>query len=263
MDALKTDYLALLRAAKDGVAAIPMGSLEAHGPHLPCGTDCLIVEGIVSRAAAASDEGRVAVFPTVRYSVVEWARPFASVGLSPAALLKALVDLTRDVHRLGFRRIVFVQGHGNLPAAQLAIWQLRHEGTHALYVDASPYLMAAEPARQLAGEEINHAGAIESSLMLALHPELVNMSAAVDGPVDLYGPEFPYPSLRDRPGVFCIPAATVLPQAVQGSATRASAALGRKLLELYVEGLVEVFKDLLGKPVPPSFLGVVGKERRR
>ena len=73
MEALKANYIELRRAAKSGVAVIPMGSLEAHGPHLPCGTDCLIVEGIVARAAAACDGDRVAVFPTVRYSVVEWA----------------------------------------------------------------------------------------------------------------------------------------------------------------------------------------------
>lgn len=260
MEAMNANYLELRKAAKSGVAVIPMGSLEAHGPHLPCGTDSLIVEAIVARAVAAGEPGRVVVFPTVRYSVVEWARPFASVGLSPEALLTKLVGIARDIHRLGFRKIVFVQGHGNMPAVQMAIWQLRHEEMHALCVDVSPYLMAAERAREIAVEAITHAGAIETSLMLALHPELVDMSKAVDGPADLYGKDFPFPSLRNRPGVFCAPSVANLPDAVEGSPTRASAEMGRRLLEIYVSAVAEVLNDLLGKEVPASFLEPFHKE---
>jgi len=190
MEALKVNYVQLRRATADGVAVIPMGSLEAHGPHLPCGADSLIVEGIVARAVDASDPKRVVVLPTVRYSVVEWARPFASVGLSPMTLLSKLVDVARDVHRLVFRRIVFVQGHGNLPAAQMAIWQLRHEGVYALYVDVSPYLMAADRVRELAGEGVLHGGAVETSLVLALLPDQVDMSAAVEKISKDYHEEF-------------------------------------------------------------------------
>ena len=260
MEALKANYIELRRAAKSGVAVIPMGSLEAHGPHLPCGTDCLIVEGIVARAAAACDGHRVAVFPTVRYSVVEWARPLASVGTSPATLLAGLVDLTRDIHALGFRKIVFVEGHGNLPAAQMAIWQLRHEGVRAVYVDVDPYALAGARAAELAGEPVTHAGAAETSLMLALHPELVEMARAVDGPADLYGEDFAFPSLRQREGVFCVPSVTDLPDGVEGSATHASADLGRRLLETFAAAVAEILKDLLDKEVPRSFVEPSRKE---
>jgi len=254
VQALESNWIAVRRAAKDGVAVIPMGSFEAHGPHLPCGTDCMLVEGIVAAAAAGSDPAGVVVFPTIRYSVVEWARPFASVGLSPATLLSKLVDITRDVHALGFRRIVFVQGHGNLRATQLAVWQLRREGTRALYVDTCPYLMAADRAEKLAGEPLTHAGCIETSLMLALRPEQVDMKRAVDGPPDLYGDDFPFPSMRRRPGVFCIPSSAALPDCVEGRATRADAELGRELLGIYSAVLSELLNDLLGKDVPASFL---------
>ena len=260
MEAEQANYIQLRRAAEGGVGVIPMGSLEAHGPHLPCGTDSLIVEGILARAGAASDAERVAIFPTVRYSVVEWARPFASAGVSPATLLAKLVDVAGDLHRLGFRKIVFVVGHGNMPAAQLAVWQLRWQGTHAMYGDVSPYEMAAERAGAMAAEPITHAGLIETSLMLALHPDLVNMAAAVDGPTDLYGREFPFPALRGREGVFCVPSVTDLPDAVEGRATAATAELGRRLLETYASAVAEVFNDLLARDVPRSFLEPVRKE---
>jgi creatinine amidohydrolase len=260
VEALKANYIELRRAAREGVAVIPMGSLEAHGPHLPCGTDSLILDGIVARAVAASDPRRVVVFPMVRYSIVEWARPFASVGVSPATLLSKLVDLTRDVHALGFRKILFVQGHGNMPAVQMAIWQLRREGTRALYVDANPYLMAADRAAEIAGEPVTHAGTIETSLMLALHPDLVRMDAAVDGPGDLWGREFPFPAIRNRPGVFCTPSVADLPEAVEGSATRATAELGGRLLEVYAAAVAEALGDLVGKEVPRSFVEPFRKE---
>jgi creatinine amidohydrolase len=214
----------------------------------------MLVEGIVAAAAGASDPRRVVVFPTVAYSVVEWARPLASVGLSPSTLLSKLVDVGGDVHRLGFRRIVFVQGHGNMPAVQLAMWQLRRDGARALYVDANPYLMAAERADKLAGEPITHAGVIETALMLALHPERVDPAGAVDGPGDLYGDGFPFAALRDRPGVFAVPVVTALPEGVEGAATRADAEMGRRLLALYAGALAEVFNDLLAHEVPDAFV---------
>jgi len=260
VEALNANWIALRRAAESGVAVLPMGSFEAHGPHLPCGTDCMIVEGIVARAAAAAGPDAVVVFPTVRYSVVEWARPFASVGLTPATLLAKLADVARDVHRLGFRRIVFVQGHGNLPAAQMAMWQLRCEGTRALFADVCPYLLAAEQAEDLAGEGLTHAGRIETALMLALHPERVDMSAAVDGPENLGGPEPAFPTLYGRPGVFSTPSSAALPDGVEGSATTASADLGRKLLALYAAALAEVFGDLLGEEVPRAFLDEIRRD---
>ena len=254
MDAQKVNYVDLRRAAADGMAVVPMGSFEAHGPHLPCGTDSLLVEAMVARAAAASDDRRVVVFPTVDYSLVEWARPLASAGVGPVTLLDKLIDIARDVHRIGFRRIVFVQGHGNMPATQLALWHVRHEGAHALYVDACPYVMAAERAEQVAGRPIGHAGLIETAMMLAAHPDLVDMNRAADGPDDLWGERFPFTSLRGRPGVFCIPTIASLPDGVIGRATAATAELGEELLEIYAAALAELFNGLLAKPVPPEFL---------
>jgi creatinine amidohydrolase len=253
MDAQKLSYVDLRRAA-DGVAVIPMGSFEAHGPHLPCGTDSLLVEAMVARAAAASDERRVVVFPTVDYSLVEWARPLASAGVAPATLLEKLADIARDVHGIGFRRIVFVQGHGNMPATQLALWRVWSEGARAMYVDACPYVMAAEQVEQAAGQQVGHAGLIETAMMLAAHPELVDMGKAVDGPDDLWGERFAFASLRGSAGVFCIPSIASLPDGVIGRATAATAELGEQMLEIHASVLAELFNDLLARPVPPEFL---------
>ena len=242
-------------AAADGVALIPMGSLEAHGPHLPCGTDTCQVNEIVRRAVArTSDPERIVVFPTVEYAIVEWASGFVSAGVSIKTLMNTLIDVCRAAVDIGFRKIVFCQGHAGLSLPQVVAWQLRQERCYALYVDTTPYLMAAEEAAKLTGETIAHAGVTETSMMLALAPELVDMGKAVDGPTDLWGEDFPFQTLRGKPGVSAIPVVESLPDAVEGLATRATAQIGEKLFELYGSALAEVLEDLLSHPVPEKYL---------
>lgn len=256
MEFASSTWKQVRRAAdSDGVAVVPMGSLEAHGPHLPCGTDTCQINEIVRRAAdKAGDPGRIVVYPTVEYSITEWARPLAAASLSPATLLAKLVDIGKAAHELGFRKIVYAQGHANLPAVAMAMWQLRYERYYALYVDVTPYLMAADEVRELTGEEICHGGFIETSLMLAIRPELVDMAAAVDGPDDLWGDDFPFPSARGRPGVFCIPTIESLPDGLEGRARQGSAELGEQLLSIYSAALRELLDELLSKPVPAEYV---------
>lgn len=253
MKAERVNWIELRRAAADGVAVVPMGSLEAHGPHLPNGTDCLLIEAILDQAVNASDTRRVVIFPTIAYSVVTWAGPFASAGVSPETLLRSLVETIRDIHGLGFRRIITVHGHAGLQVANVAMWQLWHEGVRALLADVHPYAMAADAGAELAGEHLAHAGCAETAMMLAAHPDLVDTGAIADGPADLWGDGFPFDSLR-RPGVYCIPSIEPLADSVEGRATAASPELGRKLLDLYAATVAEVLNDLLASDVPAELL---------
>jgi creatinine amidohydrolase/Fe(II)-dependent formamide hydrolase-like protein len=137
--------------------------------------------------------------------------------------------------------------------ANVAFWQLWHEGVRGLFADVHPYLVAAYQAAELCPEGLTHAGRAETAMMLAACPERVNMAAARDGPDDLWGRQFPYRSLR-RPGVYCIPTVEVLPDGVEGKATAATAALGKALLDLYAGALAEILNDLLAGDVPGEFL---------
>jgi creatinine amidohydrolase len=255
MHARERNWIDVRRAAEDGgVAVLPLGSMEAHGPHLPLGTDSILIEAIIEAAADSAGEHRIVVFPTVEYNVVEWARPFASTGVQPLTLIAELRDMVGELRMVGFTKIAVVHGHANNPAGQVAVWQLRQEGTHALFVDCCPYFMAAERAAEIAGETVAHGGVIETSLMLAVRAELVDMARAVDGPDDLWGPDFPFASLRGRPGLFAVPSVMSLPDGVEGKATRATAEIGRKLLALYTSVLAEMLGDLAAGEVPPEFL---------
>ncbi len=253
----EADWREVRRAAEaDGVALIPMGSVEAHGPHLPCGTDTFQINEIVRRAVErAGQPERVVVYPTIEYTVTEWAAPFASASISPRTLLDELADIARAAHDLGFRKIVCTQGHANLPAVAMAFWQLRHERRYALYVDTQPYVMIAAELAGLTGETaICHGGVAETAMMLALRPDLVRKDKIVDGPDGLWGRDFPFPSIQGRPGAFCLPTVEALPYCVEGRASLATPEMGEQLLDLCAGALARVLAELLANPVPEQYL---------
>ena len=115
-------------AASEGVAVVPLGSLEKHGSHLPCGTDSIQIDQIMARMVARLDqELQVCICPTVDYSLVQWASPLASAGVAPKTLEQCLVDITHALTDLGFSKIVLARGHGSLLGGRAALWQAMHE----------------------------------------------------------------------------------------------------------------------------------------
>ena len=252
----EVNWEAVRRAAEsDGVALVPLGSLEAHGPHLPCGTDTFEINEIVRRAVEkAGEPARVVVYPTIEYTITEWASPFASASLSPRTLTDTLEQIGRAAHELGFRKIVYAQGHANLPAVMVAVCQLRYDGLYAMYVDAQPYVMAAKEVGALTGRTgIRHAGVAETAMLLALRPDLVHADRIVDGPDDLWGDNFPYPSITGRPGAFCMPTIEALPDGHEGAATQATAEMGEQIFDLYASAVAQVLVELLANPVPEEY----------
>jgi creatinine amidohydrolase len=243
-------------AEADGVAVLPLASLEQHGPHLPCGTDIYQINEIMRRGAQRlPTDAAVCVCPTVEYSVVQWASPMASAGVAPLTLEQSLVDICHALTDLGFQKISLVHGHGGLSCGQSALWQALQEKRPALYVDFKPYDACGEQIRVICGEPITHAGAAETSMMLAIRPDLVDISKAVKGPADLWGDHFPYPSLV-REGCYTIPPVTVTREGVYGDATRASAEIGARLLDLMAEVVATALGELVSSPVPDQWKSI-------
>lgn len=153
--------------AENGVAVVPIGSTEQHGPHLPMLTDTLLVEAVVRRALDRLADGP-AVFvqaPTIPIGCSDHHLFAAAVSLRTNTLRAVLTDVCDSLVGSGFRRIVIVNGHGgNDECVTLAVKELvlRH-----------PVAAAACSYWQLAGGSPGHAGRFETSLMLAAHPDLV------------------------------------------------------------------------------------------
>lgn len=179
----------------------PLGAIEQHGLHLPLVVDAAIVTGVLGKALEAlPSEVPAYALPTLTYgkSNEHWHFP-GTITLTATTLLQTLMEVGESLYRAGFRKLVFVNGHGGQPqVVEIAARDLRQQFAdfqvfphfiwNALPPDAfSPWLSPLEAQQGI------HAGDAETSLMLALLPDWVKLERAVAE----YPPSLtPYPALR-------------------------------------------------------------------
>jgi len=228
------------RAAAGAVAILPVASTEQHGPHLATGVDGYLCGEVCRRAAAklmALGEPAV-VAPTLWVGLAEHHVAFGgSFTLQLSTYQALLADLGRSIKRAGFRRLVIVNGHGgNMTALNAMSAELTRELGIELAI--TTYFELAEPAIAAVLEDqpgVMHAGEAETSMMLALHPDLVDesrLAEAKGGPVSdsasrvLEGAFHRWRSFDE-----------ITTTGVVGDARRASAEKGRRILEAVADAL--------------------------
>ena len=145
---------------------IPLGATEQHGPHLPLSTDTVIASAVAE--AVARERSDVAVAPALPYGASgEHAAFSGTLSLGAQAMEIALVELVRSADH--FADVVLVSWHGgNAVAVRRAVARSRGDGRTVSWW---------EPRLPGAGTDA-HAGRIETSLMLAIAPEMVGDAAA-------------------------------------------------------------------------------------
>src|SRR5947209_9232124 len=174
------------RVAEDPVCVIPVATLEDHGYHLPIDTDAVIAEALAERAVLACS-GSALLLPTVTHGYTPHHMDFpGSITIDWKRFVDYLLDIGKSLIHHGFRRILFVNGHGsNVPLVDMAARLLLLERRDVI---AAPfwYLSTPESAELLARTRdseqpggMAHACELETSLYLAIHPELVQMDRAV------------------------------------------------------------------------------------
>ena len=197
------------------VLAVPVGSTEQHGPHLPLSTDTDVAVALVERLAARRHD--VVAAPAIAYGSSGEHEGFAgtlSIGREATELL--LVELGRSASAT-FAAVVLVSAHGgNRVPVERAERRLRAEGRRVLAVFP-----------RWPGDA--HAGRVETSLMLALHPDRVRRGLAEAGeaaPIEELMPRLVAGGVR-----------RVSANGVLGDPAGADAAEGRRLLDRAVEEL--------------------------
>lgn len=169
------------RVSPGSVAVLPVGAVEQHGPHLPLITDALVAEA--ASAAAVDRYGEeldLWLLPTLSYGrSVEHEWSPGTLSLSTGTFAAVLADLGRSVATSGIRRLVLVNGHGgNSSEIQTMLRDLRRaHGLMTFAVNAFPPPEEDPFAGTEQGQGI-HGGAGETSLMLHLRPDLVDLDAA-------------------------------------------------------------------------------------
>jgi creatinine amidohydrolase len=172
-------------AARTDLALLPVGPPEAHGPHLPVGTDLIAARELCARAARELSERGVVclIAPLLSYCLAEVARPFPGTVTVRAEVLAALVqDICASLARSGFRRTLVVSGHAeeeNLAALRTGAEHAAETGAlvrvSRWYGDALPRLLNLLEEEH--PEYDIHAGEWETALVLMRAPELVDRAA--------------------------------------------------------------------------------------
>jgi creatinine amidohydrolase len=160
----------------------PIGAVEHHGNHLPLATDALVVDALARAVASAGPDLDMLVLPTLYYGLSTehvWAP--GTVSLSPSTLLALLDDIGASVARAGAKRLAFLNGHGgNTHLLRVAAREIRaryHLYTFLLQGYAPPEHGGPPPDPREEGLAI-HSSSSETSVVLHIRPDLVDMSRA-------------------------------------------------------------------------------------
>jgi creatinine amidohydrolase len=237
-------------ASERAVVLLPVGALEQHGPHLPLGTDAILATEMARRAAERLD-GVVA--PALTYGYKSQPRTgggnhfCGTTSLDGGTLSATVRDLIREFARHGARRIAVIDGHYEnqmflTEGIDLAIRDARAAGPEGLRVLKMRYCETIRPEtlarifpHGFPGLDLEHAGVLETALMLHLFPDRVDMGQVPNDPPAAPPPYDVYP-----PDTSWIP-----PTGVLSPAKNATAEIGRLLTEECVELVVRSLEAAL------------------
>lgn len=225
---------------------VPLAATEQHGPHLPVFTDSLICEHICLEAARlASGTAPMLVAPTLTIGCSQHHLAFGgTLSISSSTYLSLLHDIGESLIACGFRKIIFLNGHGgneslmHQAATDLAV-------RHAVWTaSASYWSVAREALRAIGAEEVGrvpgHAGGFETALVLALRPEWVRTEH-----IAAEHPQMPI-GAADIPGAFVgRPGMLTGIDGYTDAAHRAAADKGAGYLRAIVESLAAWLLDVV------------------
>ena len=212
-------------------AIVPVGSLEQHGAHLPVSTDCLISERVATRVA---DAVKCFVLPVISYGVSFEHLPMFNVSLRNSTLSDVLCEVCVSLSSQGITEIIFINGHhGNIGVLQYISQNLDAK----IRTKSSIYAINYWSGMQ---KELDHAGEVETSLVLAISPQLVRMDKAEPNFKRMSKSRIAYSTITTTPGSF----PKVTGNGVWGEPRSASKEKGDRLLKEIVGNLVHIISEL-------------------
>ena len=166
MTDIKDQFDPILRKSiksKKRVAVIPIGSIEQHGPHLPISTDSDIVTEVTKKI---SEKNGYLLLPTINYGVSFEHAPFFNLSIRESTLRTVLIDLCMSLFENNIKTVFIINGHhGNQKSIKNIDVKLKKLSKNKLKVIPLSYWHYMK-------REFDHAGFVETSLMMAISKNL-------------------------------------------------------------------------------------------
>ena len=229
------------KAKADALVVLPVASMEQHGPHLAVGVDTVLCETVCQRAAEAlAAEMPIVVAPTLWCGMAEHHMTRGGTFTFDIPTYRAvLLSFLKSIERHGFKRVFIVNGHGgNISALSAFLPDFMRET--GLTVRVTTYFELAQPGMPAILEDqerVRHACEGESSMMMAVAPDLVRAEKLPEA----FGParQTPLPLQVMRYRNY----GDLTPTGVVGDARRASADKGRRLIDVCRDFLADAIRD--------------------
>jgi creatinine amidohydrolase len=242
--------------ARRTVAVLPLAATEQHGPHLPLSVDSDLLEGLITHTLPLLPADLpVLVLPTQTVGRSIEHEAFAgTLTVDSSALIGHWLDLGRSVARAGLKKLVMLNSHGgNASTMDIVGRELRaRDGLTVLMVHTYQLRLPPQVQALFPQDEHRygaHAGAIETSMMLALHPERVDRSKALDFVSASRDRSRLYPVLGDGQSAKLAWAIEDLHACgAAGDASAASAEKGRAVLEASALVLARLLSEACDLP---------------
>ena len=227
-----------------GVCVIPLGVIEKHGEHLPLGTDYFIARNI---AIESAKQEPCIIFPPYYFTQIHEAKHQpGAIALSGKMIWNLLEECCNEVSRNGLKKIILLNWHGGninfLP--YFVFMMLEKERDYVVYLPqggtADPKF-EAEVKKKLKSKKLHsgHASYGETSMIMSIHPDLVNMK---DIPP---GVEESHERLKHLPDIYTpIWWYAIYPDHYQGDAKPATPEAGDLMFEQMVRHMVKVIKEV-------------------
>ncbi|SKC36209.1 creatininase family protein [Maledivibacter halophilus] len=234
------------------VAILPIGAIEQHGPHCPCGSDTFNAIGIAEKVAEKSG---AMLLPSPMYG----SHPYMHWGMEGTIPLKyethiaLLEDIIRGAAVAGYNKFIIISAHGQVSSTIVAVHKLGLEGYFTL---ASTWYDFLRDNKNVLEDYMWHADEAETSLALHLYPELVDMDLAVEGggtplldskwkiaPGEGTAPG----SMYHFEGTFALLEKDDLDEGVIGNPKKATAEKGEKLVSAAVNYYAELIEEIKEK----------------
>ncbi|CCD92518.1 conserved hypothetical protein [Bradyrhizobium sp. ORS 375] len=231
------------------IAVLPLAATEQHGPHLPLGTDVYIAEAYLARVRALLPATRpVTILPVQPVGISTEHIDFPGTLTVPTEVaLQSWRALGDSVARAGIRKLVIVTSHGGNSAAMTLVAQdLR--AAHRMLVVTTSWSRFGAPDGLFSADELRHGihgGAVETSIMLARHPQLVRGDAIANFASSAVAIEANNRVLStQRPAPLAWQTQDLNPSGAVGDATQASAEKGARVLDHGAAAFCALLEDV-------------------